>query len=596
MSSSETEIHKSIRNESKKRSIEEQLETLQEEEDEEEKKTGRESKKQKPDDDNSDDDGATSTSTSTSSTMTTTTKSDENDIIYNIVQHPLFIPLLSQDPTFKSLSVSQRQAYVAAVIQRKNVCMLGAGGCGKSHVFKIIYRAFANGNVKVYKTATTGIASINMGGTTLHSLLGIGIGQDSLEHLIIKVNSDRYLIQLYQEMEVLMIDEIGMLSPLYASKIEQLFRRIRGNDKPFGGVQIICSGDFFQLPPVLDSDENESIENQFRFTPSSSRSSSSSSSTTSSDKVEFIFELKMWNQVIHEIIELETIFRQTKKEDIELLNRARVGKLLPEDWVKLESRVNAPILNKPDHIQPVKMRSWNREVKKINEESSAKITSQAYEFFSTQGYELYNGHKISYKKSGTSAPSAAGLSYRQKRLIEELSKECGCPAYQKLKVGMQVMLVANVDVASGLGNGSTGVITKIELNEDLYRREHITEYIPYVHFENKWEPIPVRKFLFILPDGLSGHAYTLRLPLVVSFSSTIHKNQGKTVQYVEGKLDRTIFAPGQAYTLISRAPSIDNITLVGNIDRDCFKVHPKVVKYYEILKRKKMQALLKQVK
>eukprot|EP00029_Vermamoeba_vermiformis_P013062 TRINITY_DN7997_c0_g2_i1.p1 TRINITY_DN7997_c0_g2~~TRINITY_DN7997_c0_g2_i1.p1 ORF type:complete len:234 (+),score=24.65 TRINITY_DN7997_c0_g2_i1:44-745(+) len=129
----------------------------------------------------------------------------------------------------------------------KNIFFTGSAGTGKSTLLKEIIRRLPRDSTFI--TAATGVAATNIGGTTLHSFAGIGLGDDSKVNLGTRVMSSRSAAW-WKRAKVLIIDEVSMIDAELFDKLDFVARVVRGQNKPFGGIQLICSGDFFQLPPV----------------------------------------------------------------------------------------------------------------------------------------------------------------------------------------------------------------------------------------------------------------------------------------------------------------------------------------------------------
>jgi ATP-dependent DNA helicase PIF1 len=130
-----------------------------------------------------------------------------------------------------------------------NIFLTGAGGVGKSHCITLFIKHYKNKKI-LGITSTTGTSSILIGGSTLHSFLGIGLGKLDVESMYHIILSKKYLLKRWISLKTLIIDEVSMLNPILFDKLESLARMIKNNDRPFGGIQLILSGDFLQLPVV----------------------------------------------------------------------------------------------------------------------------------------------------------------------------------------------------------------------------------------------------------------------------------------------------------------------------------------------------------
>jgi ATP-dependent DNA helicase PIF1 len=288
------------------------------------------------------------------------------------------------------------------MINNKNIMLSGPAGTGKSYLMRAFYNNYTNSKT-IALTSTTGTSAIVLGGTTLHSYLGIGLGVKSVQDLVIKINSKGYLKSKWRKLDVLIIDEVSMMTPTLFDKLEEIARLVRNNNIFFGGIQLILSGDFLQIPCVNTS--------------------------------QFVFESENWNSGIDYTIELTEIVRQRNRTFQNCLNKIRVGN--NDDEVKsiLNSRIGIKLENKFG-IKPTKLFSLNVNVDKINEEELMKSEEEVYEY--EMDISCVNQNKLEFYKNN-------------------------CIAMEKLRltVGAQVMLLVNMDIEYGLANGSRGIVTGI---------------------------------------------------------------------------------------------------------------------------------------
>ena len=144
---------------------------------------------------------------------------------------------------------NQQKAY-DYMTSRENIFLTGGGGVGKSELIKR-YKT-RNTNRIIAVTSTTGTSALLIDGVTLHSYLGIGLGKGSVDNMVMTILKRTYLRKRWKELETLIVDEISMLSPILFDKLEEVARVVRRNDYPFGGIQLILSGDYLQLPVVRE--------------------------------------------------------------------------------------------------------------------------------------------------------------------------------------------------------------------------------------------------------------------------------------------------------------------------------------------------------
>ncbi len=181
----------------------------------------------------------------------------------------------------------------------KNVYLTGAAGSGKTHILNEYINYLKYRGVAVSVTASTGIAATHLSGVTIHSWSGIGIKNTLSDYEIEALEQKEYLWKRFEKTKVLIIDEVSMLSPLLFDTIERVCRVMKRKDKPFGGMQVILSGDFFQLPPIVRG----------------------------KSKIEFINKSNAWSNMNIHVCYLHEQFRQKDNELENILNEMRTGRV-----------------------------------------------------------------------------------------------------------------------------------------------------------------------------------------------------------------------------------------------------------------------------
>lgn len=420
------------------------------------------------------------------------------------------------------LNEKQKQAYDAAM-EGKNIFITGPSGTGKSLVINL----FRKNSIKnVAMTSTTGVSALLVGGTTIHSYLGIGFGKDSAENLARKILNTPYLRNRWKSINTLIIDEISMLSPELFDKLEIVARNVRfprmtcDNLPPFGGIQLIITGDFLQLPVV------------------------------GNDK--FCFEAKSWNSCIDETFHLTEIMRQTDNEFQIALNELRFGIVSEDTKALLNSRLNATLKNDIG-IKPTKIFTTNSEVDVLNETELDNLVVQNPELAFHEYLIDINIHEFG-KNNATQ--------------VEKYKKSCIAPSVLQLCVGAQVMLLHNLDLAAGLANGSRGVVIDF------------VESKPVVRFLNGEERVIDEHIWQLEQDGKLLVTIT-QIPLKLAWAITCHKSQGCTLDYAEISL-KNVFEYGMAYVALSRVTSLNGMS-ISDIDYSKIKAHPKSVEFYKNL-------------
>ena len=363
------------------------------------------------------------------------------------------------------LSAKQQEAF-DIICKGENVFITGQGGSGKTRLIKHIYDKF-HWRKNIAITSTTGTSAILIDGSTLHSYLGIGLGIDDAGSLYMKIKKNTRVKRRWEELEMLVIDEVSMLSPTLFDKLEQVARVIRRCEKPFGGIQLILSGDFFQLPVVGESDA-------------------------------FCFDAKSWNSCIKNIVYLTENFRQSDPVFLKCLNEIRVGNISEETYEILKSRVNVELKNDLG-IKPTKIYSLNKDVDADNERELDKLVLE------NENLDFYE-YKLEYQV------------FKEKinNVEEKIGKKCIAPYNLQLCVGAQVMLLYNIDIENKLVNGSRGVITRF------------VENFPEVLFLNGCKRI-ITVQTWEIYEGRDLIISCTQLPLRIAYSMTSHKSQGLTI-------------------------------------------------------------------
>ena len=437
------------------------------------------------------------------------------------------------------LNVQQQNALEAS-LEGKSLFITGPGGSGKSQLIKKINEhAILNSKI-IYVTALTGCAALllNCKAKTLHSWAGIGLGNSPIETLITKIKKNKFTKTIWRTTDILVIDEISMLSLKLFDMLNEIGQVIRGNKLPFGGIQLILSGDFYQLPPVGDK--------------------------TDIDTQRFCFESEQWNKIfpLDCQIKLIKIFRQTDNVYSTILNEIREGKIRKKSYELLLKYVgreySADLIVEPTKLYPT--RSKVDEIN-INKMSSLQTEERIYD--------------IMYVKNGemTKTEKAIRLQFSEKEIqheFEYMSNNLLCEKTFKAKIGAHVMCIINIKAGDGTSlvcNGSQGIITSYC---------GVTG-CPIVKYNNGIELI-MHKNIW-LSDKIPGVGVS-QIPLILSWALTIHKSQGATLDAAEIDVGNNIFECGQTYVALSRVKSLDGLYLKSfDINKIC--INKKVKEFYE---------------
>lgn len=191
---------------------------------------------------------------------------------------------------------------IKAIKEGRNIFISGCGGVGKSWMLNMIKQKYN----KFCITSSTGVSALLIGGITFHSMSGIGLGRDTVDDYVQKIRYNAKQFKYIKALEGIILDECSMLGASYFEKVDSVFRKIRGVNEPFGGIQMIISGDFFQLPPVQDK---------------------------------YLFETSVWYEMNLVNIILTEVKRQTDKDFIKVLLKLREGKMTKDIAKFLETYV-----------------------------------------------------------------------------------------------------------------------------------------------------------------------------------------------------------------------------------------------------------------
>jgi len=294
----------------------------------------------------------------------------------------------------------------------KNVFLTGAAGAGKTYLLNQYIRYLKQHQVKVAVTASTGIASTHLHGTTIHAWSGIGVLQHVTQTMLDTMLTKKWLKKNYKKNKVLIIDEVSMLHPFQLDMLDSIARHMLGNDLPFGGIQIVLCGDFFQLPPV--------------------------SSTSSYDEKFFAFEAAAWDKGDFHVCYLEEQHRQVNDPLLTVLNDIRSGTAGEHTKVPLRTRYKKEPNNS---TKPTKLYARNMNVDAINKQ------------------ELLNlpGKEQAFSMHATGFPA----------LVEGLKKGCLASEQLSLKVSAEVMFIKN-DALGRFVNGTRGIVIGFDANNKGY--------------------------------------------------------------------------------------------------------------------------------
>ncbi len=469
------------------------------------------------------------------------------------------------EPLLEGLNKEQLAAF-ECITDGYNVFLTGPGGTGKSYFLDKLCSELwkVRRGIRIGITALTGCAALLLGhhAKTLHSWAGIGLGKGPVAKIIADIRNSRRSVSNWTRTNLLVIDEISMMTVELFEKLDAIGRALRKCDRPFGGLQLLLVGDFFQLPPVIKSTVDDSI--------------AAGKSNGPSGGPKFVFESSIWPATIQRTIQLHKIYRQSDPQFQEILMAAREGRLTTEHFAVLESRrgIDWQKLS----VKPTLIFSRKAEVERINVANMAAIKEA----------------RTKYTAITALAPEAAAHiqldSPDVQRMIEYYDRDAPYSVDLELAIGAQVMLITNLDQEAGLVNGSRGVVVGFgdapadDKTEKLLTKmgSQIGAKYPVVEFTTG-----ERRAIAPTSWGVDGqgpnetdYIYRIQVPLRLAWATTIHKAQGASLDCALVDVGRSTFEYGQAYVALSRVRSLDAL-YIWDLDPAAFKVHEKVRTFYQ---------------
>lgn len=405
----------------------------------------------------------------------------------------------------------------------KSIFLTGKAGTGKTTLLKEIIRT-THKNVAV--VAPTGIAALNAGGVTIHSMFQLPFAgfipdynaaphitdtvrfenKDSLRRHF-KMRGDKQAV--INSLELLVIDEVSMLRADLLDAMDFMLRSVRRKDIPFGGVQVLFIGDLLQLPPVVKNEEWEVLRNYYRG--------------------KYFFHSHVVSQNPPLYIELDKIYRQTDADFISILNNLRNNVVTAQD-VAVLNQYSKPDFVLKDHPGFITLTTHNAKADKINTESLQGIDNEEY---------TYNAEIV-------------GDFPEKIYPVDEALK---------LKVGAQVMFIRNdLSPEKNYFNGKIGIIKSLADEEILVNFPE--EDLTIVADKYEWKNVRyhVNENTKEIEEEVLGTF--VHYPLKLAWAITVHKSQGLT--FDKAALDVSgVFLPGQAYVALSRLRSLRGLILLS---------------------------------
>ena len=393
-----------------------------------------------------------------------------------------------------ALSAEQKAVFDLVEGTRNHIFVTGRAGTGKS---TLLNHLSWNSEKQLVICAPTGVAALNVGGQTIHSLFKLPIGVIADRDL----DDDPALRKLLGAIDTVVIDEVSMMNADVVDAVDRRLRIARQRKEPFGGVQLVLFGDPFQLAPVPgDGDERAYFADHYESM--------------------WFFDAKVWQETPLQVVELREIHRQQDDGFKQTLNAVRAGRVTAEMAGMLNGAGARPVPADP----PITLATRNDSVTRINAKALAALPGK----MSTSRAE------ISGDFGGRAFPAEESL---------------------ELKPGAHVMFLRN-DPEQRWVNGTVGVVTRIRntVRVAVDGEEHDVGPVSWERTRYNYSTATKKLTQEVVAE------FT-QFPLRLAWAVTIHKSQGKTYDAAVVDLGNRVFSAGQTYVALSRLTSIEGLYL-----------------------------------
>lgn len=399
-----------------------------------------------------------------------------------------------------------------------NVFLTGEPGAGKTHTVNEYVAYLRARGVEPAITASTGIAATHLGGMTIHSWSGIGIKTKLDQNDLAKIAANAYIAKRVRRTHVLIIDEVSMLAPETLAMIDAICREIKESQEPFGAMQLVFVGDFFQLPPVVKTQADP--DSQITFMEESA--------------ARFAYDSPAWRRASPCACYLTEQHRQDDADFLAVLSAIRRNAFADNHLSHIEARRIAA--SAAPQSAP-KLYSHNVDVDRVNDRILAQLPGQAQTFAMSEQGPL--------------------------PLVGALKKGCISPETLALKPGAAVMFTKN-NPQEGFVNGTLGTVEKFD-KQDGY---------PIIRIRSG-RSVKVEPEDWAMEENGVVRARITQLPLRLAWAITVHKSQGMSLDEAVVDLSH-VFEFGQGYVALSRVRRLSGLHVLGWNQR-AFQVHPEVV-------------------
>lgn len=422
--------------------------------------------------------------------------------------------------------------------KRKNVFITGSAGTGKTYIMNKIYAVSARNNRRAVMTATTGAASVGLtDGRTIHSFSGLRKGTIPIDKLREQLALGQFRApRIWRETDLLLTDEVSMNGSKFMQKVNMVGKYARQSDQPLGGMQVVWSGDFSQLPPVGDK---------------------------------FIFTSDLWDELNFSIVYLRYPFRQTGDMNYYyFLQRIRIGEPTEKDIDFLEQKCELTALKKDEleqlEIRPTRLMSKQKDVKIINDR----------EFNKLQTPIIHSLHAVDSIRKRVDDNGRAGYVITHEMTVAQGLAALGdraehqAPSILQLRDGCQLILTFNFDVKKKHVNGSRCVY-----------REGLIHFL-----DGSTKTIDSCLHTFTYPINNGFYLYRSQLALRLGYAMSIHSSQGMSLDLAQINLGPSIFCSAQCYVALSRVRNSDGLW-IDEFSRKSIKTNKEAKEFMKKLER-----------
>lgn len=462
------------------------------------------------------------------------------------------------DSSFRdSMSPEQIDAF-AKYTSGQNVFITGPGGTGKSALIREIYKYAKAREHNIQVCALTGCAAVMLDckAKTIHSWGGIGLANGDVERIVERVDKNFLKKKDWRKTRTLIVDEVSMMSKRLFDILDMVGKTTRNCPfRPFGGIQLVFCGDFYQLPPVGVNTEDP-------------------------DNARFCFESDNWFHTFprENHIQLKQIFRQNDPVYCKILNQVREGRITRKTDEILRSRVGVILPDVAEdgtpQTKPTLLYATRSRVDEVNRLEMEKLAildpdSPTYKYELKYQTDLPLPDKERQIRASQSKERISGE-------LASLKNSILCDETVHLRVGAQVMCVINMEEAvttsaTPICNGSQGVIVRM-----MPSVTHGGTPLPVVRFNNGLE-MTVNYHTW-MSENIPGIGVS-QIPLILSWAITIHKSQGATLERCIIDIGGGVFEAGQSYVALSRIKSLEGVSIMS-YDVSRILVNKRVKAFY----------------